>query len=230
MATGYYNPASQITVRAVSYREIEAMDEDFFAERFLGCLKHRERFLDEGNAYRLVYGEADFLPGLIVDRFDDVLVIQLLTLGMDIRRKEIVGALAKVMNPRGIYERSDVPIRELEGLEQTKEPLYGECPRYVTVRENGLLIRVDIEEGQKTGYFFDQRENRASIEPLMTGWGERSGIEVREVEENGQRVRRPVNKSGKVVTFLTGTARRCWNVFRIPAALRFMPANTGPKK
>ncbi|GIO34154.1 class I SAM-dependent rRNA methyltransferase [Paenibacillus sp. USDA918EY] len=201
LATGYYNPASQITVRAVSYREIEAMDEAFFTERFLGCLKHRERFLNDGNAYRLVYGEADFLPGLIVDRFDDVLVIQLLTLGMDIRRKEIIAALAKVMNPRGIYERSDVPIRELEGLEQTKGPVYGDCPRFVTVRENGLLIRVDIEEGQKTGYFFDQRENRASIEPLMTGWGERSGITVREVEENGQTVERPVNKSGKVVTF-----------------------------
>ncbi len=201
LATGYYNPASQITVRAVSYREIERMDRAFFAERFRSCLKHRERFLKEGNAYRLVYGEADFLPGLIVDRFDDVLVVQLLTLGMDIRRQDIVDALVEVMNPRGIYERSDVPVRELEGLEQTKGPVYGECPRYVTVRENGLLIRVDIEEGQKTGYFFDQRENRASIEPLMTGWGERSGIALQEVEEDGRAVMHPVNKSGKVVTF-----------------------------
>ncbi len=201
LATGYYNPASQITVRAVSYREIEQMDQAFFAERFLSCLKHRERFLQDANAYRLVYGEADFLPGLIVDRFDDVLVIQLLTMGMDTRRKEIVDALVEVMNPRGIYERSDVPVRELEGLEQTKGPVYGECPRYVTVQENGLHIRVDIEEGQKTGYFFDQRENRASIEPLMTGWGERSGITVQEIEEEGQTLKRPVNKSGKVVEF-----------------------------
>lgn len=201
LATGYYNPASQITVRAVSYRDIETMDKAFFAERFLGCLKHRERFLKEGDAYRLVYGEADFLPGLIVDRFGDVLVIQLLTLGMDVRRKEIVDALVEVVNPKGIYERSDVSVRELEGLEQIKGPVYGECPRYVTVTENGLLVRVDIEEGQKTGYFFDQRENRASIEPLMTGWGERSGIRLQEVEEEGQTAERPVNKSGKVVTF-----------------------------
>lgn len=108
LATGYYNPTSQITVRAVSYQPIEQMDQLFFTERFRSCLKHRERFLQEENAYRLVYGEADFLPGLIVDRFGDVLVVQLLTLGMDKRRKEIVDALVEVMQPQGIYERSDV--------------------------------------------------------------------------------------------------------------------------
>ena len=201
LGTGYYNPQSKITVRVISYGELAQMDKSFFVERFEDCLKHRERFLKGETAYRLVYGEADFLPGLIVDRFDQVLVIQLLTLGMDQRRKEIVDALVEVLKPQGIYERSDVAVRELEGLEQTKGPLYGDCPRYVTVRENGLLIKVDIEEGQKTGYFFDQRENRASIEPLMTGWGGRSGITVQPVEQDGQVQQLPVNKSGKVVTF-----------------------------
>lgn len=201
LGTGYYNPQSKITVRVVSYGELADMDKAFFVERFQDCLKHRERFLQGETAYRLVYGEADFLPGLIVDRFDQVLVIQLLTLGMDQRREEIVEALVEVLQPQGIYERSDVSVRELEGLELTKGPLYGDCPRYVTVRENGLLIKVDIEEGQKTGYFFDQRENRASIAPLMKGWGSRSGITLQPVEQDGQVQQLPVNKSGKVVTF-----------------------------
>ncbi|MBT2288130.1 class I SAM-dependent rRNA methyltransferase [Paenibacillus albidus] len=202
LATGYYNPASQIRVRIVSQGKLAAMDTEFFVERFTGCLHHRERFLPGADAYRLVYGEADFLPGLIVDRFGDVLVVQLLTLGMDKRRSEIVEALVQVMAPRGIYERSDVSVRELEGLEQTTGVLYGECPRHVTVSENELQLIVDIEEGQKTGYFFDQRENRASIAPLMQGWGGRSGITRQEVQaEDGSVQLLPVNKSGKPVTF-----------------------------
>lgn len=201
LATGYYNPASQITVRAVSYVPLESMDTAFFEMRFRECLKHRERFVQE-DAYRFVYGEADFLPGLIVDRFGEILVVQLLTLGMDRCRDAIVEALIHVMQPAGIYERSDVSIREMEGLEQVKGPLYGNPPRYVTVTENGLNISVDIEQGQKTGYFFDQRENRASIKPLMTGWGERSGIALQEITtEDGEVKRVPVNRKGKEVTF-----------------------------
>ena len=202
LATGYYNVASKIRVRVVSYTPLAAMDVSFFVARFEDCLAHRERFLPGETAYRLVYGEADFLPGLIVDRFDDVLVVQLLTLGMDRRRSDIVAALAQVMQPRGIYERSDVSIRVLEGLTETTGTLYGECPRHVTVQENGLSLIVDIEQGQKTGYFFDQRENRASIAPLMTGWGARSGIVKANIAPEGETPRlAPVNKSGKEVTF-----------------------------
>ena len=171
LAVGYYNPQSQIVVRVVSYKLLEAMSQAFFVERFQQCLDFRLRFIENGDAYRLVYGEADFLPGLIVDKFGDILVVQLLTLGMDSCRQQIVAALVEVMQPVGIYERSDVSIRELEGLEQIKGNLYGECPQFVTINENGLQIVVDIYEGQKTGYFFDQRENRAAIAPLMTGWG-----------------------------------------------------------
>lgn len=202
LATGYYNPASQIRVRVVSSSPLAEMDTAFFVERFTRCLRHRERFLPGADAYRLVYGEADFLPGLIVDRFGDVLVVQLLTLGMDKRRQEIVEALVQVVGPKGIYERSDVSVRELEGLEQTTGVLYGECPRHVTITENGLKLVVDIEQGQKTGYFFDQRENRASIAPLMTGWGERSGITLQPVSAADGTVRQaPVNRNGKEVTF-----------------------------
>ncbi|RTE08489.1 class I SAM-dependent rRNA methyltransferase [Paenibacillus whitsoniae] len=198
VATGYYNEASQITVRVVAYHPLEEMTTDFFIERFTQCLAHRERFVKGAASYRLVYGEADFLPGLIVDKFEGTLVVQILTLGMDRCRDRIVEALAAVMKPDGIYERSDVPVRELEGLQQTKGLLYGTCERHVDILENGLRIRVDIEEGQKTGYFFDQRENRAAIAPLMTGWGHRSGIALQEVEGSGLQ---PVNANGKVVTF-----------------------------
>jgi 23S rRNA (cytosine1962-C5)-methyltransferase len=201
LAVGYYNPKSQIVIRVVSYKPIEAMSKSFFVERFQMCVALRTRFIKQGDAYRLVYGEADFLPGLIVDKFADVLVVQILTLGMDNCRQQIVDALIEVMQPAGIFERSDVSIRELEGLEQVKGNLYGECPQFVRINENNLQIEVDIYEGQKTGYFFDQRENRAAIAPLMLGWGKRSGIELKEIEVEGKLQCLPVNANDKVVTF-----------------------------
>lgn len=202
LAAGYYNPASQIAVRVVSYEPLEEMNRDFFIRRLQQCKDHRERFLPDARSFRLVYGEADLLPGLIVDKFEDVLVVQILTLGMEEAKEALLDALIEVMRPAGIYERSDVPVRELEGLTQRKGLLYGECPRYVTIRENGLLLEVDIEQGQKTGYFFDQRENRAALAPLMKNWGKRSGIELREkVLDDGTVKRVPVNKSGAEVTF-----------------------------
>ncbi len=111
LAVGYYNPKSQIVVRVVSYKPLEDMTASFFAERFRQCLALRNRFIHQGDAYRLVYGEADFLPGLIVDKFADILVVQILTLGMDTSRQHIVAALVEVLQPAGIYERSDVSIR-----------------------------------------------------------------------------------------------------------------------
>ncbi|TVY09122.1 class I SAM-dependent rRNA methyltransferase [Paenibacillus cremeus] len=202
LATGYYNPASQIVVRVVSFKPLEAMTYEFFAERFRQCKEHRERFLPEVRSYRLVYGEADYLPGLIVDKFEDTLVVQILTLGMEQAREALVSALIQVMQPVGIYERSDVSVRELEGLEQKTGALYGDCSRFVTIRENGLLMEVDIEQGQKTGYFFDQRENRAAVAPLMKGWGKRGGIEMKDMlQDDGTTKRVPVNANGKEVTF-----------------------------
>jgi 23S rRNA (cytosine1962-C5)-methyltransferase len=215
LATGYWNPESQIAVRVVSYGELESMDRGFFAKRFADCKRHRERFMENSRDCRLVYGEADFLPGLTVDRFDDVLVVQLLTLGMDQRREEITAALLDVFRPKAIYERSDVGVRLLEGLKERTGPLHGECPDIVTIAENGIQIEVDVKGGQKTGYFYDQRENRASIAPLMKGWGGRSGITVQErsadelPEEqrvalggaDGGTVKVPVNPNGKIVTF-----------------------------
>ncbi|MDG0793209.1 class I SAM-dependent rRNA methyltransferase [Cohnella ginsengisoli] len=201
LATGYWNPASQISIRIVAYGTLDAMDEAFFEARFRACLDYRERFAPGDESCRLVFGEADFLPGLVVDRFDGVLVVQVLTLGMDKAREAWLPALVRVFAPKGVYERSDVGVRTLEGLEERTGVLYGDCPRYLRIVENGLSVQVDIEGGQKTGYFFDQRENRAAIEPLMKGWGKRSGISVEEraTEEGVRPV--PVNANGSVVTF-----------------------------
>lgn len=202
LGTGYWNPASQITVRVVSFGTLESMDNEFFRSRFELAGEHRRRFLGEGASCRLVYGEADFLPGLIVDRFDNVLVVQVLSLGMEKARDAWLPALIDVFVPRGIYERSDVGVRTLEGLEERTGVLYGDCPRHLVIEENGLKIQVDIEAGQKTGYFFDQRENRAAIEPLVRGWGARSGITLQErLADDGTSQVVPVNAKGNIVTF-----------------------------
>ncbi|NGQ94132.1 class I SAM-dependent rRNA methyltransferase [Brevibacillus sp. SYP-B805] len=221
LAKGYINPSSQIIVRIMTYDPKEEIDLAFFVRRFRQAGEFRRRFVDNPLACRLVYGEADFLPGLIVDRYNDVLVVQILSLGMERRRDLITQALVEVFQPKGIYLRGDVPVRELEGLEQRKEVLYGECPREVMIEENGLKYVVDIVEGQKTGFFYDQRENRAAIAPLMTGWGERHGITLQPIgsdgeplydktgsrragvepllDEQGEPVLKPVDKRGKIV-------------------------------
>ncbi len=168
LARGYINPRSQIIVRVVSYGH-DDLDDELITSRLQQALAWRERFLPGATSYRLVYGEADFLPGLVVDRFEDVLVMQILTLGMEVRRQLIIDALTKIMQPRAIYERNDVPVRELEGLKLYQGWTYGEGPENVTIEENGLKFRVNIVEGQKTGYFFDQRENRAALRPMVPG-------------------------------------------------------------
>ncbi|MFC5467093.1 class I SAM-dependent rRNA methyltransferase [Cohnella suwonensis] len=202
LGTGYWNPASQMTVRLVSYEPLEKMDAEFFKRRFERAAVHRTRFLGDSVSCRLVYGEADFVPGLVVDRFGNVLVVQVLTLGMENAKEAWLEALIEVFSPQGVYERSDVGVRVLEGLEERTGVLYGECPRHIEIEENGLKVQVDIVGGQKTGYFFDQRENRASIAPLIKGWGARSGIklEERETAEGGM-AKVPVNANGGLVTF-----------------------------
>jgi len=197
LATGYWNPQSKITIRIVSYEPIEVLDQAFFEARLEECKLHRRRFVADHDC-RLVYGEADFLPGLVVDRFQDILVIQILTLGMEVHKEALIAALIKVFQPKGIYERSDVSVRKLEGLEERTGVIYRECPSIVEIVENGLRMEVDIVQGQKTGYFYDQKENRASIAPLMLGWGERSGIQL-VTDESGVAV--PRNRNGKEVTF-----------------------------
>ncbi|MFC4767931.1 class I SAM-dependent rRNA methyltransferase [Effusibacillus consociatus] len=202
LAKGMINPNSQITVRVLTYNPTEEIDESFFERRIRDAWEYRLRLLEDTNACRVIYGEADFLPGIVVDKFADVLVIQILSLGMEVRRNELIHALIKVLEPKGIYERSDVPVREREGLEQRTGLVWGEAPREVEIVENGLRYVVDIVEGQKTGFFFDQRENRAAIAPLMTGWGATHGITLQptgEEDEQGELIFRPMDKRGKVI-------------------------------
>jgi len=172
LAIGYVNPKSQITARVLSYKQNELINTNFFQKRILRAKKYRERFLPHLTSYRAVYGEADFLPGLIVDKYEDYLVVQILAYGMEVLKPYILEALIAVYQPKGIYLRNDVPVRELEGLMQETGIWYGEVPQLVEIKENDLRIIVDLYEGQKTGYFFDQRDNRRAIKPLLQNYSD----------------------------------------------------------
>ncbi|SKA95364.1 SAM-dependent methyltransferase [Caloramator quimbayensis] len=165
---GYINPKSQITVRIMTRNKDEEINEDFFRKRIETAYEYRKKTI-ETTCCRVVFGEADFLPALIVDKYGDYLVIQTLALGIDKWKDTIVKVLNEVINPKGIYERNDVPVRELEGLSQVKGFLSAPFDTTVETSENGVKFFVDIAEGQKTGYFLDQKENRASLKDIVKG-------------------------------------------------------------
>jgi len=164
---GYYNAQSQIVVRLLS-RKIEDINEAFFYQRILQAWQYRQRTGYTENC-RLVFGEADQLPALIIDKFNDYFVIQTLALGIDIWKPAIIHAIETIFKPKGIYERNDVPVRTLEGLEQQKGFLSAPFDTQITINENGLKFYVDIENGQKTGYFLDQQDNRRAIQHIVKG-------------------------------------------------------------
>ena len=159
---GFLSTSSKIMVRFLSYNENEIFDENFYERRIRLALSHRQN-LGFTNTYRLIFSEADFLPGLIVDKYGDYLCCQFLCLGMDKIKDLIIKLLIKVMNPKGIYERSDSPVRLKEDLEEVKGPLYGDFNPRVEVVENDIRFIVDLENGQKTGYFLDQKMNRDNL-------------------------------------------------------------------
>ena len=163
---GYINHASKIIVRIVSYNEEEI--DDFDTTIYNRIKEANDRRIAMGydgelSSYRAVFSESDLLPGLVVDKYGDYLSIQILTLGMEVRKKAIIDSLIKVFRPLGIYERSDVAVREKEGLKQFKGIVYGNFNPVVEIIENGLRLRVDLENGQKTGYFLDQKSNRDNV-------------------------------------------------------------------
>ncbi|WP_438945880.1 class I SAM-dependent rRNA methyltransferase [Sediminibacterium sp.] len=164
---GYINPKSQITIRLLSRRPVE-INEAFFQQQILKAWHYRQKTGYTENC-RLVFGEADQLPALIIDKFNDYFVIQTLSLGMDIWKPAIVKALESIFNPKGIYERNDVPVRNLEGLPQQKGFLSTPFNTNIIINENGLQFHVDIENGQKTGYFLDQQDNRRAIQHIVKG-------------------------------------------------------------
>ena len=167
LGRGFINQKSQITVRMLTY-EHEEINYDFFYKRISDAWEYRKQVADI-NSCRVIFGESDFLPALIVDKFSDILVIQTLALGIDKYKSMIADILEDIIKPRGIFERNDVPVRDLEGLEQQKGFLRGKFDTIVEMTENGVKFLVDIENGQKTGFFLDQKENRAAIAPFVKG-------------------------------------------------------------
>jgi 23S rRNA (cytosine1962-C5)-methyltransferase len=171
LAQGYFSSYSQIAVRIWSYDAKEEVNDEFFVNRIVRAYELRKNFVEskKTNAYRLINSENDFLPGLIVDKYVDYLVVQFHTAGIEYWKDLIVKALEKVLNPKGIFERSDVKVREIEGIEKKSGPLFGEIPENVTILENGFKFLVNIIGGQKTGFFLDQRDKREALMKYVKG-------------------------------------------------------------
>ncbi len=163
---GYLNTTSKIFVRILSRNEDETIDEAFFKNLIEKANQSR---LDLGfsNSYRVLFGEADGIPGLIVDKYADYLSIQVLSLGIDMRKDMFIKILADLFHPKGIYERSDVPVRKKEGLPLFKGDVFKSVPDIVLIKENDLTMEIDIKNGQKTGSFLDQQENHNALKPYV---------------------------------------------------------------
>ena len=173
LGTGFINRNSTIMVRMMSRKRGQEIDEDFLEQRVREAIEYRKKVVDIESC-RLIFGEADFLPGIVVDKFADVLVVQSLAMGID-RWKEVIIEKCRLvleeygMKVRGVYERSDVKVREQEGMERKKGFIGEEFPTKVLIQENGVKYYVDVAEGQKTGFFLDQKYNRLAIQKLCKG-------------------------------------------------------------
>ncbi len=158
LGTAHYSSTSQITLRMLS-RQVEEIGREFFLCRLRAAEEHRRRVVRHSDAYRLVHGEADLLPALVVDRYADYLVIQTLDQGMDAAKSEIVAALEEIFHSRGIVARNDVAVRAREELPLESAVVAGDIPDTITMQMNGLTWSADLLRGQKTGIYLDQREN-----------------------------------------------------------------------
>ena len=167
-ARGFFNSRSKITVRVLTRDQQELITPDFFRARIEAAWQNREKLGFE-NSCRVVFGESDGLPGLTVDKFADCLSFQIVSRGMERWKDDIVAILAELFEPQGIYERDDVAVREKEGLPQIKECVYGTVPEEIEIREHDARMLVSIENGQKTGHFLDQQENRGRLKPYAKG-------------------------------------------------------------
>lgn len=167
LGVGYVNPKTLLAIRLLSHGAEAAIDRDWFARRIGAALTLRQRIYREPY-YRLVYGEGDGLPGLVVDRYGDVLVVQITTAGMEALKAPLLDALHGVLQPRGLLLRNENAARELEGLPQDNEVI-GEIADPLEIREEGLVYPLSLEGGQKTGFFFDQRDNRSRLARYVAG-------------------------------------------------------------
>lgn len=168
LGVGFFNSKSKIHVRVLSTERIET-NEQFFEERIRTALEIRKRYLPNATSFRAVNAESDFLSGLIVDKYEDVLVVQISSLGMDKRKSQIVTALQKKISPRAILERSDVASRKFEGLTESNEVLFGEPVEKVSVNLNDLKFETDLVAGHKTGMYLDQQANYQAVSQFAKG-------------------------------------------------------------
>jgi 23S rRNA (cytosine1962-C5)-methyltransferase len=168
LGRAYYNRRSLICARILT-RGRDEIDAEFFARRIERAVRYRERVAPGAEAVRLVHSEADQLPGLVVDRYGDWLAVQVLTLGMEVRAELVREALERVIGPRGVVRVADAPLRALEGLPLERGVWWGEVPERVEVDLEGFAVEVDMLQGQKTGLFLDQRENRRLVETRAAG-------------------------------------------------------------
>ena len=172
IAKAAYSPHSSIRARVWSFDPLEEIDAAFLHRKLIQAIELRNilGLSAESNAFRLVYGESDGIPGVVVDQYGDVLALQLLSTGAEAWRDSIVTSLIELTGAKCIIERSDVDVRELEGLAQRKGIIYGNSPEVVhLIEENGLLFPVDVLGGQKTGFYLDQRRNRQRVRALAQG-------------------------------------------------------------
>ena len=167
VARGLLSPKSQIRVRILTWQK-EEIDGDFFSGRIYQALSIRESILPRmTNAYRIVNGEGDFLPGLIVDRYNEFLVCQFLTASMDCLKPLVVDSLSNLLAAKGIFEKSEGRVRDEEGIQPSAGVLAGEPPpELIAIEENGFPFVIDVRRGQKTGFFLDQRDNRVTLSTL----------------------------------------------------------------
>lgn len=173
LGTGFINTASKIRIRMLSRSQSQVVDDEFIRRRVRDAVEYRKHVVDMSSC-RLIFGEADFLPGLVVDKFEDILVVESLALGIDAYKLLILDELktllaAEGMPIRGVYERSDAPVRAKEGMTPVKGFIGESFETDVLITENGVKFSVDVAEGQKTGFFLDQKMNRAAIQPLCKG-------------------------------------------------------------
>jgi 23S rRNA (cytosine1962-C5)-methyltransferase len=172
VAYGHYSPVSQIRIRLLEWDESAAIDNAWWHKKIKASIERRNTItqLANTNAVRLIYGESDFIPGLIVDRYDDFLIAQFLSCGVDAAKNTIVATLDEIAKPRGIYERGDVDVRKLEGLELRKGNLSGaKPPNEIIIDERKIKFAVDIVNGHKTGMYLDQRYNRQAVAEFAAG-------------------------------------------------------------
>jgi len=169
LGSGYYTPHSLIAFRLLSHQREDVDGVPFYEQRIAAARAHRHAMYPTMNTYRAVYGESDFLPGLVVDKYGDYLSIQILSAGMERRRDLILEALQRVYAPKGVIARNDVAVRTLEGLEQQVQVLAGEIPEEVEMEENGLRFLINLREGQKTGGFLDQKQNHLLLREICRG-------------------------------------------------------------